>query len=239
LAATRRPRRPSPETVSVSSRRLRPVIAIDGPAASGKSTVGRALAEKLGYVYIDTGALYRAAAWIATREGITPDRPSGLADILAAERIALTDERRVVVGDRDVTAEIRSEEMAGLASAFSALPEVRAALLGLQRRLGSSGGVVMDGRDIGTVVFPEAEVKVFLHASEEERSRRRWSELVDRGESAEREEVSREMRLRDHRDRTRASAPLVPAEDAVVIDSTGLTVEEVIDHVASLAAEHD
>lgn len=219
--------------------RLRPIIAIDGPAASGKSTVGRALAEKLGYVYIDTGALYRAAAWIASREKITPDRPAGLADIIAATTITLTDERRVFVGDQDVTSEIRSEEIGGLASAFSALPEVRAALLGLQRRLGSSGGVVMDGRDIGTVVFPGAEVKVFLHASEEERSRRRWSELVDRGESAEREEVSQEMRRRDHRDRTRASAPLVPAEDAVVIDSTGLTVEDVVDRITALAVEND
>lgn len=225
--------------MSAPARRLRPIIAIDGPAASGKSTVGRTLAEKLGYVYIDTGALYRAAAWLAAREKIIPDEPSGLADIIAATTITLTGERRVFIAGHDVTEEIRSEEIGGLASAFSALPEVRAALLGLQRRLGSSGGVVMDGRDIGTVVFPDAEVKVFLHASEEERSRRRWSELVERGEAAEREEVSREMRVRDHRDRTRASAPLVPADDAVAIDSTGLTVDDVVARIAALAAQSD
>jgi cytidylate kinase len=225
--------------MSAPARRLRPIIAIDGPAASGKSTVGRALAEKLGYVYIDTGALYRAAAWLAAREKITPDESSGLAAIIAATTITLTDERRVFVDGRDVTGEIRSEEIGGLASAFSALPEVRAALLGLQRRLGSTGGVVMDGRDIGTVVFSDAEVKVFLYASEEERSRRRWSELVDRGEVAEREEVSREMRLRDDRDRTRASAPLVPADDAVAIDSTGLTVDDVVARIAALVVQND
>jgi len=221
--------------MSAPARRLRPIIAIDGPAASGKSTVGKALAERLNYVYIDTGALYRAVAWLATREKISPHMPSGLTQLIASTAISLTGERRVLVGDHDVTDEIRTEEIGGLASAFSALPEVRTALLGLQRRLGSAGGVVMDGRDIGTVVFPDAEVKIFLHASEEERSRRRWSELVGRGETAEKEEVSREMLRRDHRDRTRTSAPLVPAEDAVSIDSTGLTPAEVVDRIATLA----
>ena len=221
--------------MSAPARRLRPIIAIDGPAASGKSTVGKALAERLNYVYIDTGALYRAVAWLATREKISPHMPSGLTQLIASTAISLTGERRVLVGDQDVTDEIRTEEIGGLASAFSALPEVRTALLGLQRRLGSAGGVVMDGRDIGTVVFPDAEVKIFLHASEEERSRRRWSELVGRGETAEKEEVSREMLRRDHRDRTRTSAPLVPAEDAVSIDSTGLTPAEVVDRIATLA----
>jgi cytidylate kinase len=221
--------------MSAPARRLRPIIAIDGPAASGKSTIGKALAERLNYVYIDTGALYRAVAWLATREKISPPMPSGLTQLIASTAISLTGERRVLVGDHDVTDKIRTEEIGGLASAFSALPEVRTALLGLQRRLGSAGGVVMDGRDIGTVVFPDAEVKIFLHASEEERSRRRWSELVGRGETAEREEVSREMLRRDHRDRTRTSAPLVPAEDAVSIDSTGLTPAEVVDRIATLA----
>ena len=221
--------------MSAPVRRLQPIIAIDGPAASGKSTVGRALAERLGYVYIDTGALYRAAAWLAVRENITPHKPTGLAEVIASTKITLTGERRVLVAGHDVTGEIRTEEIGELASAFSALPEVRAALLGLQRRLGSAGGVVMDGRDIGTVVFPDAEVKVFLHASEEERGRRRWSELVDRGEPAKKAEVSREMRRRDHRDRTRASAPLVPADDAVSIDSTGLTPADVVNRIAVLA----
>jgi len=221
--------------MSAPVRRLQPIIAIDGPAASGKSTVGKALAERLNYVYIDTGALYRAAAWLATRENITPDEPAGLAEIIASTAITLTGDRKVLVGDHDVTDEIRTEQIGGLASAFSALPAVRATLLGLQRKLGLSGGVVMDGRDIGTVVFPDAEVKIFLHASEEERGRRRWSELVDRGVTAEREEVSREMRRRDHRDRTRTSAPLVPAKDAVSIDSTGLTPSDVVDRIAALA----
>lgn len=223
-----------------ASGRRHPIIAIDGPAASGKSTAGRKLAQRLGYMYIDTGALYRASAWLALQHGLTPEKPAGLPELITAATITLeAGERgqRVLVDGRDIAGKIRSEKIGELASAFSALPEVRAALLGLQRRLGAPGGVVMDGRDIGTVVFPDAEVKIFLHASETERGRRRWSELLDRGEPADREEVAREMLRRDRRDRTRKSAPLKPAPDAVTIDSTSLTPEMVVDRIVALVKE--
>ncbi len=215
--------------------RKRPIVAIDGPAASGKSTAGKALAARLGFVYIDTGSLYRAAALVADRRGITPGNPRGIAELIAGADIRLENEggrRRVFVDGEDVSAEIRSEKIADLASAFSALPEVRGALLGLQRRLGASGGVVMDGRDIGTVVFPDAEVKVFLEAGHEERSRRRWEELRERGLGPSLEEVREDLRQRDGRDRTRAVAPLKAAPDAVVVDSTALSREEVLERIA-------
>jgi cytidylate kinase len=193
--------------MSGTAARRRPVIAIDGPAASGKSTAGKALADRLGYLYIDTGALYRAVGWLASQAGITPENVSG---------------------------EIRTEKIGHLASAFSALPQVREALLGIQRRLGAGGGVVMDGRDIGTVIFPDAEVKIFLSASDRERSRRRWRELSDRGERSDPEEVRRELGRRDSRDRNRPHAPLRTAPDAVSIDSTGLSPEQVLERILAV-----
>lgn len=223
--------------MSETAGRRRPVIAIDGPAASGKSTAGKALADRLGYLYIDTGALYRAVGWLASQAGITPENPEGLADLMAKTPITLAGDaaqRKVLVGGRDVSGEIRTEEIGHLASAFSALPQVREALLGIQRRLGDGGGVVMDGRDIGTVIFPDAEVKIFLSASDRERSRRRWRELVDRGERRDPEEVRRDLSRRDSRDRNRPHAPLRTAPDAVSIDSTGLSPEQVLERILAV-----
>ena len=225
------------EEPPVKGGRKRPIVAIDGPAAAGKSTVGRKVAAALGYTYIDTGALYRAVAWIADRHDITPEHPTGLVEIVEKAGIRLgsgEEEHRVFVDGRDISGEIRSEKMGRLASSLSALPEVREALLLLQRQLGREGGVVMDGRDIGTVIFPDAEVKVFLSASEEERSRRRWLEMGEQGIHGSLEEVRQDLTRRDDQDRRREHAPLRQAADAIPVDTTDLTPEGVADKIGVL-----
>lgn len=212
-------------------------MAIDGPGASGKSTAGKTLAARLGYLYIDTGALYRAVAWLADRHGITPDNPKGLIDLVNSTVILLVSEgasQKVLLDGRDISEEIRTETMGRLASAFSALPDVRQALLELQRNMGAAGGVVMDGRDIGTVVFPDAEVKIFLYANGEERSRRRWQELLDKGHQSDLQAVHRDLLRRDELDSGRTHAPLRAASDAVRIDSTGLTPAEVVERILEI-----
>jgi cytidylate kinase len=206
-------------------------IAIDGPAAAGKSTVGKALAARLGYLYIDTGALYRAVAWLAEREGLAAAPGAAVARRALAADIRLEGEPahlRVLVDGRDVSDAIRTPRMSDLSSRLSALPEVRAALLGLQRRFGAAGGVVMDGRDIGTVIFPGADAKFFVFASPETRARRRHDELRAKGVDADPEQVRAELDERDRRDAQREHAPLKPAADAVPIDTTDLDPEAVI-----------
>jgi len=196
------------------------------------------VAARLGFLYIDTGSLYRAAALLADRAGISPENSVGIAALIQRSDIRLAEEggaRRVLLNGEDISAEVRTERVAHLASAFSSLPEVREALLGLQRRLGDEGGVVMDGRDIGTVVFPDAEVKIFLRASDEERSRRRWRELLDRGVETSLEEVHEDLLRRDRRDSTRVHAPLREASDAVVIDSTDLDPRQIVERIVEIA----
>ncbi len=208
------------------------VIAIDGPAAAGKSTAGKALASRLGYLYIDTGALYRAVAWLADRDGIADAPPAIIGARARAANIRLEGDPanlRVLVEGRDVSGEIRSERMSQLSSRLSALPEVRAALLDLQRRIGGNGGVVMDGRDIGTVIFPGADAKFFIFASPAARAGRRHRELVTRGLPADEPRVRAEMDERDARDAGRDHAPLKPADDAVAIDTTDLSPQQVLD----------
>jgi cytidylate kinase len=207
------------------------VIAVDGPAAAGKSTVSKALAARLGYRYIDTGALYRAVAWLAEREGIAAAAPEVIGARVGAADIRLEGDarrQRVLVDGRDVSAEIRTERISQLSSELSALPQVRAALLGLQRRIGAAGGVVMDGRDIGTVIFPGADAKFFVFASPEVRARRRHDELAAKGVGADPAAVRAELEARDSRDAGREHAPLKPADDAVPIDTTDLDPEAVI-----------
>lgn len=207
------------------------VVAIDGPAAAGKSTAGRALAAHLGYLYIDTGALYRAAAWLAEHEGIADAQPTVIGARLNAAKIQLTGDPshlRVLVDGHDVSGEIRTEAMSQLSSRLSALPEVRSALLELQRRLGADGGVVLDGRDIGTVIFPGADAKFFVFASPEARARRRHAELRAKGLDADPGQVRAELEVRDRRDTGREIAPLRPASDAVQIDTTALAPEAVV-----------
>jgi CMP/dCMP kinase len=213
------------------------VVAIDGPAGAGKSTTARMLAERLGYALLDTGAIYRTLALLARRRGIAWEDGTGVAALAADLDIAFhldAGVNRVRVGGDDITHAIRTPEMSDGASRVSALPEVRAALLDLQRRLGAAGGVVVEGRDIGTVVFPDAEAKFYLTASAAERARRRAAELRAAGRPADEAEVQAEMEARDRRDMSRPVAPLRAADDAVTVDSSTLSAEEVVDAMAAL-----
>jgi CMP/dCMP kinase len=212
-----------------------PVIAIDGPVGAGKSTAARALARALGYTYLNTGAMYRAVAIAARAAGIAADAPgleTRLAPILAAIRIDFAGER-LLLGGRDVTAQASEPAIGDLASRLSALGAVRARMREMQRAAGEQGGVVMEGRDIGTVVFPDAEFKFYLDADVMERARRRHAELAQKGAAGSLEEVAAQLRERDARDSQRTLAPLRAAPDAVVIDSTGLSLEQVVDAMKS------
>jgi CMP/dCMP kinase len=211
---------------------LRPsgiVVAIDGPSGAGKSTVGRALAERLGYTYIDTGAMYRAIAWKALRTSVSLDSDSALAALSEATNLELVDGgRRVRVDGADVTAEIRSPEVSAAASRVSVHGGVRRNMVARQRAMGLSGGVVLEGRDIGTAVFPDAEVKFYLDADPAQRARRRHEELQRAGAAISLQTVEREVRERDHADSHRAESPLVRAADAIDLDTTALGLDEVL-----------
>lgn len=209
----------------------RVTIAIDGPAGSGKSTVAKEVAKRLNFVYVDTGAMYRAAALNARREGIPPDDERKLKEMFKRMDLKLVpngDSLRVFLNGEDVTSAIRTEQAGMDASTYSAKPAVREKMVQLQREMGKSGGVVMEGRDIGTVVFPEAECKFFLDAAPEERARRRAKELRERGIACDEAEILKTIKERDLQDSTRSIAPLKPAPDAIVIDTTGISVEDVI-----------
>ena len=210
------------------------IVAIDGPAGAGKSTVAKRLAKELGYTYMDTGAMYRAFALKARREGIDLDNESALRASLAGTNVELMEkdgQPKVLLDGRDVTSEIRAPEMSQWASKISALKPVRERMVELQRALGTRGGVVVEGRDIGTVVFPGAEVKIFLTAGTQERGLRRFAELQAHGKDVTLEETLGEMKQRDRRDRERAVAPLRQAEDAVAVDSTGMSVDQVVEKI--------
>jgi len=219
-------------------KRPQPVIAIDGPAGVGKSTTARALAQRLGYTLVDTGALYRGVALAARDRGISWDDEVAVVATCDENDLAFVSQAdgtpRLLLNGRDRSDEIRTPELSAGASRVSAYPGVRRALLGLQRDLGRAGGVVLEGRDIGTVVFPDAEVKLFLTASAEERARRRVRDMQDRGIAADYEQVLAAIRSRDEADSTRAIAPLRPAEDAVILDSTSLDLDAVVQHVLDL-----
>lgn len=217
-------------------RRTPIVVAIDGPAGAGKSTVARRLATALGYQVLDTGAIYRAVALEARRQGIEWHDEAGCAAIARDLDIRFetgAEQNRVFVAGREVTADIRTPEISDGASRVSALPEVRAALLDLQRRLGRSGGVIAEGRDVGTVVFPTAGAKFFLTASSRVRARRRFDELSVRDPGADLDQVERDMVARDQRDAGRAVAPLVRAADAIEVDSSAVGIDEVVDSMVA------
>jgi cytidylate kinase len=218
-----------------TARRL--VVAIDGPAGAGKSTAARLLAARLGYELLDTGAIYRVMALLARRRGIAWEDGPGVA-ALAADldlRFQLDGAlNRVFVDGADVSGDIRTPEISDGASRVSALPQVRAALLGIQRRLGAQGGVVVEGRDIGTVVFPDAGAKFFLTATADERARRRVAELRAGGRTADLDQTRDELMARDQRDSTRSVAPLRKADDAVEIDSSAISADEVVARMAAL-----
>ena len=204
------------------------VVAVDGPAGAGKSTASRALAGRLDYVYVDTGAMYRAVGVIAHRRGVALDDDEALARLVGSLRFEPRDGGGLAVDGTDVSAEIRRAEAGELASRVSTRPVVRERLVALQRALGAEGGVVMEGRDIGTVVFPNAEVKLYLTADPAERARRRAVELRGRGESVDEAALAREIAARDERDSARSHSPLRPAADARRLDTTGLTLEQVV-----------
>lgn len=210
------------------------VVTVDGPAGSGKSTVGRLLAQKLSCVYLDTGALYRAMALKIRMAGLLPDERKAIAVLCGATKILLREREgatRILLDGADVTDCIRTPEISMLASTISALPEVREALLSVQRDAARDGGVVAEGRDMGTVVFPGADVKFFLTACVAERSRRRWQELCERGVEAGLDDVTRDVVIRDRQDSEREIAPLRPSDDSVLVDSTGKTIDEVVEEM--------
>ena len=215
-------------------------IASDGTAGAGKSTIAKRLAAELHFVYVDTGALYRTVGLAALRRGIDPTDVEGVESLLPSICVELTyidDTQRVLLDGEDVSELIRTPEVSMAASAVSAMPAVRKFLFHLQREIASSHNVIMDGRDIGTVVLPHAQVKIFLAASAEDRARRRYDEMLAKGMEAVYEDVLEDMKQRDYNDSHRAAAPLKPADDAIMVDTTGNTLEESIAMMKKLVEE--
>ncbi|MFS9038541.1 (d)CMP kinase [Streptococcus timonensis] len=217
-------------------------IAIDGPASSGKSTVAKIIAKDLGYTYLDTGAMYRAATYIALQHQISPEEASQVLDLLDQYPISFgrseDGQQLVYVGDVDVSHPIRENTVTNAVSSFAAVPAVREKLVALQQEIAQQGGIVMDGRDIGTVVLPKAELKIFLVASVDERAERRYKENLAKGIETDLETLKEEIAARDYKDSHRATSPLKQAEDAIYLDTTGLSIQEVVDKIKLEAQKH-
>ena len=215
-------------------------VAIDGPSGAGKSTIARAVAQSLGLIYVDTGAMYRTIGLHVSRAGIQPGEPEKVSELIqsaAAPAVSLTyveGEQHVLLNGEDVSGLIRTPEMSRYASFVSAVPEVRAFLLNTQRDLAKTTNVIMDGRDIGTVILPNADVKIFLTAAPEARARRRCDELLEKGQDVTYEQILADQLRRDEADMTRAEAPLRQAEDAVLVDTSELTLEQSIEAVGAI-----
>ena len=216
------------------------VIAIDGPAASGKSTTARLVAERLGYVHVDTGAMYRAVTLKVLRAGLSPEDRESIAALLTTTRVELRNmggALRIFLDGVDVTVPIRTQKVTRAVSAVSRLREVRTAMVREQRAMGKDGGIVLEGRDIGTVVFPDADLKFFIIAGIEARALRRQRELQEKGTRADLEELKREIAERDRLDSSRAESPLRKAEGAIEIDTSNLSIEEQVNQVVTIARE--
>lgn len=214
-------------------------IAIDGPASSGKSTVAKIIAKNLGYTYLDTGAMYRSATYIALTHGYTGKEVALILEELAKKPISFKKaedgSQLVFLGDEDVTLAIRQNDVTNNVSWVSALPEIREELVQQQRRIAQAGGIIMDGRDIGTVVLPDAELKIFLIASVEERAERRYKENLERGIESDFETLKEEIAARDYKDSHRKVSPLKAADDALVFDTTGISIEGVVQFIQEKA----
>ena len=216
-------------------------IAIDGPASSGKSTVAKIIAKDLGYTYLDTGAMYRAVTYLALQHDLKAEQVEEILDLLKAHPISFgrsdDGQQLVYLGDVDVTAAIRQNDVTNNVSWVSAIAPIRAYLVALQQEIASIGGMVMDGRDIGTVVLPQAELKIFLVASVDERAERRYKENLSKGIPTDLETLKVEIAARDYKDANRAVSPLKPAEDAIHFDTTGVSIDEVVDYIERKAKE--
>ena len=215
-------------------------IAIDGPAGAGKSTIARRTAQELSFIYVDTGALYRALAVFLVDEGVSPEDTEKVKEAVKSVKVSIAyenGEQQVLVNGKNVTDRLRAESAGNMASTISAIPAVRAALLDLQRDLAKAHDVLMDGRDIGTNVLPNAELKIYLTASVETRAERRYRDLQEKGVEKPLSEIKKEIEERDHRDMTRAIAPLKQAEDAVYLDTSHMNIDEVVEAIRQLYRE--
>ena len=215
-------------------------VAIDGPAGAGKSTIARQLAKKFGYVYVDTGAMYRAMAYYFLNHGFKAEEENKIAE--ACQNVDVTiayegGEQQVILNGENITGSIRTEEVGNMASATSVYPVVRTKLVELQRKLAESTNVIMDGRDIGTCVLPNAQVKIYLTASSGTRAKRRYDELTAKGVSCDLAEIEKDIIDRDYRDMHRETSPLKQADDAVLVDSSKMNIEEVVEAIAAIVTE--
>ena len=215
-------------------------VAIDGPAGAGKSTIAKRLAKELGFIYVDTGAMYRAIGLYMMRNGIDGGDEEKVSAEVEKVNVSLAYEdgaQKVLLNGEDVSGLIRTEQVSAMASQTSAYFAVRAHLLDLQREMAANNDVLMDGRDIGTTILPNANVKIYLTASVEERARRRYEEYLLKGEDADLEKIKEDIRTRDHNDMTRAVSPLKKAEDAIEVDTSHMTIDEVVEHIKKLCRE--
>ena len=212
-------------------------VAIDGPAGAGKSTIAKLVAKEKGFIYVDTGAMYRGLAVHFLDSGVDAENTEKIIEVCKDVDVTICYEngmQQVYLNGKNITDRLRDEAVGNMASRSSAIPEVRAKLLDLQRNLARTQNVIMDGRDIGTCVLPDADVKVYLTASVETRAKRRYDELIQKGVSCDLKEIEKDIEQRDHRDMTRETAPLKQAEDAVLVDSSHMTIDEVVDAIVKL-----